>query len=213
MFAGIPIIGIAGGIGSGKSHVARLFGEVGCAVIDSDGQVHEAYKDPALMQTLRQWWGDEFLNPDGSINRSAVAKKIFGSPAERRRLEALVHPIVARARERKMLQVVESANGWAQPLAFVWDTPLLFEAGLREACDAVVFVDAPPEVRLQRVATARGWDSEELTRRENSQLPLDKKKNLSDDVISNAAEAEDLRNQVRQVLSRILTRLSCLHGL
>jgi len=134
-------------------------------------------------------------------------------PAERRRLEALIHPIVARARERNMLQVVDSRKSGAQPLAFVWDTPLLFEAGLAEACDALVFVDAPREARLERVASSRGWTAEELTRRENSQWPLDKKKNLSDDVINNAAEAEDLRSQVQQVLSRILTRLSCLPGL
>jgi len=213
MFAGIPIIGITGGIGSGKSHVARLFGELGCAVIDSDAQVHAAYRDPAVLQELRQWWGDEVLKADGTINRAAVAKRVFGDPRQRQRLEALVHPIVERARNREMLDVVDSASGGAQPLAFVWDTPLLFEAGLREKCDAVVFVDAPRAVRLDRVAKTRGWGPEELARRENSQWPLDKKKNLSDDVIRNAAEAEDPRSQVRQVLSRILTRLSCLPGL
>jgi len=213
MYAGIPIIGIAGGIGSGKSHVARLFGELGCAVIDSDAQVHAAYRDPGVLQTLRQWWGDEVIQPDGTINRPAVAKRVFGDPAQRRRLEALIHPMVNRARTQEMLDVVGSLTIRAQPLAFVWDTPLLFEAGLREACDAIVFVDAPHEVRLERVARSRGWGLEEMARRENSQWPLDKKKNLSDDVIRNAAEAEDLCNQVRQVLSRILTRLSCLPGL
>jgi dephospho-CoA kinase len=213
MYAGIPIIGIAGGIGSGKSHVARLFGELGCTVIDSDAQVHAAYRDPAVLRTLRQWWGDEVLKPDGTINRAAVARTVFSDPVERHRLVALVHPIVDRARNREMLDVVESSRSGTLPLAFVWDTPLLYEAGLRNACDAVVFVEAPHEVRLERVGKSRGWGPDELARRENSQWPLDKKKNLSDDVIRNAAEAEDLLNQVRQVLSRILTRLSCLPGL
>src|SRR5580704_1500973 len=175
MLAGIPIIGIAGGIGSGKSHVARLFGELGCAVIDSDAQVHAAYRDPAVLQTLRHWWGDEVLKADGTINRSAVAKRVFGDPYQRQRLEALIHPIVARARDREMLDVVEGPHSGAPPLAFVWDTPLLFEAGWREACDAVVFVDAPHDVRLRRVAESRQWGPDELARRENSQWPLDKK--------------------------------------
>jgi dephospho-CoA kinase len=213
MYAGIPIIGIAGGIGSGKSHVARLFGELGCAIIDSDAQVHATYRDPAVLQTLRQWWGDAVVKPDGTINRAEMAKRVFSDPVQRGRLEALIHPLVERARQREMLDVVGAVGSGAPPLAFVWDTPLLFEAGLRDACDAVVFVEAPYEVRLERVGKSRGWGLDELARRENSQWPLDKKKNLSDDVISNGAEAEDLRNQVRQVLSRILTRLSCLPGL
>lgn len=157
MYAGIPIIGIAGGIGSGKSHVARLFGELGCAVIDSDAHVHAAYRDPQILQILRQWWGDEVLKADGTINRSAVAKRVFSDPVQRERLEALTHPIVARSRDRQMLDIVHASGLAAQPLAFIWDTPLLFEVGLQKACDAVVFVDAPREVRLQRVARSRGW--------------------------------------------------------
>jgi len=210
MFAGIPIIGLAGGIGSGKSHVARLLGELGCAVIDSDAQVHAAYRDPEVIRKLRSWWGEGVIKPDGAVNRAAVAGKVFSDPVQRNRLEGLVHPIVALARDHAMRQVVDAG---AKPLAFVWDTPLLFEAGVREGCDAVVFVDSPRELRLERLARTRGWGPEELNRRENSQWPLDKKKKLSDDVISNAAGAEGLGIQVRLVLSRILTRLSCFPGL
>jgi dephospho-CoA kinase len=91
-------------------------------------------------------------------------------------------------------------------VAFVWDTPLLFETGLNEQCDAVVFVDAPQPLRLARVQASRGWDAGELARRENSQLALDTKRNISQYVVKNTADADTVRGQVRAVLSRILER-------
>lgn len=201
MFAGKPIIGIVGGIGSGKSHVARLFGELGCLVIDSDAQVRDAYRDPGVRATLRQWWGDGVFRLDGSIDRSAIAARVFSHPGERRRLEELIHPMVHAARERAMAAAADDP----EVVAFVWDTPLLIETGLDRECDAVVFVDAPLEVRLARVAASRGWDAAELARRENSQHPLDTKREISDYLVRNTADAgTDVRGQVREVLSRIL---------
>jgi dephospho-CoA kinase len=87
--------------------------------------------------------------------------------------------------------------------AFVWDTPLLVESGLHTRCDAVVFVETPLPIRIARVK-GRGWSEDELARREKSQLPLDKKRALAQYVVSNAAEADTARSQVRQVFSRIL---------
>ena len=222
MFQGKPIIGIAGGIGSGKSRVARLFGEMGCAVIDSDAQVREVYSREDVRRTLKQWWGDGVFKQGGELDRAAVAAKVFSDPAERQRLEALVHPLVAEARDRAMREAARDP----QLVAFVWDTPLLFEVGMNAACDAVVFVDAPQDLRLLRVRRSRGWDAAELARRENLQWPLDRKRQLSDDVVTNTADADEgsspdegssgptgadpLRNQVRKVLSRILART--VHG-
>jgi dephospho-CoA kinase len=200
MYAGKPIIGIAGGIGSGKSTVTRCFGEMGCAVVDSDAMVREAYKDAKVKQTLKKWWGDLIFNPDGEIDRPAVWRKVVERPDERRRLEQLLHPMVNDARERLMKQRAEDP----QVVAFVWDTPLLFETGLNVHCDAVVFVDAPVELRRQRVAQAKGWTPMELAERENLQLPLDKKREMSDHVIVNTADTQFIRGQVRDVLSRIL---------
>lgn len=199
MYAGRPIIGILGGIGSGKSTVARLFGEMGCLVIGSDEQVRQAYDDPQIRQILRQWWGGEAFGPDGKINREWIADKIFTSEAERRRLEQLLHPWVAAARDK----VMSAAADDAQVLAFVWDTPLLVEAGWDAQCDVLVFVDAPRELRLSRVQKNRGWDEEQLQKREILQTPLDKKEKISDYVISNTTDLESARSQVREVLSRI----------
>ena len=200
MFAGKPIIGLVGGIGSGKSSVAREFSNLGCCVIDSDAQVRAAYNDSAIQHQIREWWGDAVFNSDGSINRRAIAQQIFADEMQRKRLESLLHPWVNHQRELAMQQKAADP----QVVAFVWDTPLLIEGGLDRLCDALVFVDAPAAVRLQRVQQSRGWDEAELTRREILQLALDKKRKISQYVVDNTADAEYARGQVREVLSRIL---------
>ena len=201
MYQGKPIIGIAGGIGSGKSFVAAALAEMGCHVIDSDAHVREAYKDPAVRRTLEEWWGPAVLLAEGKVDRALIAGKVFGDPAERFRLEKLVHPLVGQAREREMAAVAQDPK----VLAFVWDAPLLFEAGLDKLCDAVIFVDAPLEARLQRVQETRGWGPQELGKREFSQWPLDKKRDLSDYIVTNAADAAAVRDQVRELLPLILS--------
>src|SRR5438874_7434864 len=202
MVSGKPIIGIADGIGSGKSLVATLLSEMSCLVINSDEMVRQAYKDNTVKQTLRQWWGKLVFDPSGEVDRSAVARKIFTMPSEKQRLERLIHPIV---NERRKV-VMNQAAADPKIVAFVWDTPLLFETELNKLCDAVVFVDAPVETRVQRLKETRAWDQAELERRENSQLPLDKKKEMSQYVIANAADVDQVRGQVREVLSRVLER-------
>jgi dephospho-CoA kinase len=200
MYAGKPIIGIAGGIGSGKSLVAGFLAELGCRVIRSDDQVHAAYDDPAIRRTLRQWWGESVFLPDGQVDRSAIARRIFVDPAERSRLEQLLHPVVARARDRAMAAAADDP----QVKAYVWDTPLLYETGLNRCCDVVVFVDAPMTQRASRVSRTRHWQPADLLARENSQLPLDSKRKMSDYVISNTAEVDFARRQVSDVFSRIV---------
>lgn len=199
VFRSKPVIGIAGGIGSGKSFVAGLFGELGCKVISADEQVREAYQDPQVKQTLHQWWGDEIFKSDGQVNKVAIGAKVFNQPEEKHRLEQLLHPMVNEARQRLMREA-----DLAQVVAFVWDTPLLFETGLNRQCDAVVFVDSPRKLRLGRVLESRRWNEAELDRREKLQMPLDKKREISDYVIRNTADAPYARGQVREVLSRIL---------
>jgi dephospho-CoA kinase len=215
MYAGKPIIGLVGGIGSGKSYVAKLFGDLGCFVIDSDRQVREAYGESGVVETIRGWWGSQVLHPDGSVNRSAIAARVFADPAEKARLEGLLHPLVHAARARQM----ESAAKNPQVVAFVWDTPLLLEAGLGPQCDAIVFVDTPLERRVTRVKARSGWEAAELLRREKSQMPLDTKRSLSDHVVSNTADAAagddatgGLRGQVQRVLSQILNGSSRMPG-
>ena len=205
MFANKPIIGLVGGIGSGKSYVAQMFADEGCMVIDSDAAVTLAYTRPEVREKLRQWWGASVLLPNGQVNRKEIARLVFNDEQQRRRLEALIHPIVAELRDDQMRQGATDAS----VKAYVWDTPLLLEAGLGDQCDAIVFVEASEPERLERVRRTRGWDEAELRRREKLQMPLDKKLNMANDMVRNTAGAdEEVRNQVRKVLSRILAGIS-----
>ena len=169
-------------------------------VISSDEIVRQAYKDPIIKAQLKKWWGLMVFSPDGEIDRASVARKIFSKVEERRRLEQLLHPYANQVRERMMQEAAKDP----QIKAFVWDTPLLFETGLDRLCDKLVYVDAPQEMRLNRVHEVRGWGPAELQEREKLQLPLDKKREMSDYVITNTADADSARGQVRDTLSRIL---------
>jgi len=200
MFEGKPIIGLTCGIGSGKSFVAKVFGELGCMVINSDDLVRQAYGDTVVKSDIKKWWGKLVFDPNGEIDRAAVARKVFQYPSERQKLESLLHPIVDKNRERMMRVGADNP----EVKAYIWDTPLLFETHLNDRCDTVVFVDAPTELRVERVFSGRGWDEAELDRRENLQMPLDKKKEIADYVVVNTADAEFARGQVREVLSQVL---------
>jgi dephospho-CoA kinase len=204
MFANKPIIGLTGGIGSGKTFVAALFGELGCAVISADAHVRDIYRRPEIQRTLRQWWGDGVLDAAGNINRIFIAQVVFNDAPERRRLEALIHPLVQEMRREQMETTIHENP---QVIAFVWDTPLLVESGMHRQCDAVVLVEAPRALRLERVRAERGWDEAELDKREKLQLPLDKKRQISEYTVGNTADAGYSRSQVRAVLSRIVAGL------
>ncbi len=205
MFQRKPIIGIAGGIGSGKSFVAGLMGEMSCRVIHADDQVRQAYLDPHIRSTLLSWWGPAVIGADGSVNRPEIARRIFADSAQRQRLEHLLHPWIALQRDQIMADEAKNPNIFA----FVWDTPLLFETGLEAACDAVVFVDAPEDMRFSRVKASRGWEPDEIIRREKLQWSLDKKRKASHYVVVNTADAAASRSQVREILSRILANCRC----
>lgn len=198
------VIGLAGGIGSGKSEVARAFARLGCVVADSDKAAREALDRPDVRATLARWWGNEIIGADGRVDRKRVAALVFADPAERARLEGLVHPIVRQGRA----ELIAQARVAGAPAVIV-DAPLLFEAGLDAECDAVVFVHAPRELRLERVRVARGWDEEELGRREKVQLPLDEKRERSDHEIVNDAGADRLTAEARRILDQIL---ACRRG-
>ena len=201
---GPVVIGLAGGVGSGKSEVARAFAELGCVVADSDKAAREALDRPDVRAKLVEWWGGGVLDDSGRIDRKRVAGIVFGAPDERLRLEGLVHPIVRQSRA----DLLEQARAAAAPAVIV-DAPLLFEAGLDAECDAVVFVEAPRSVRLDRVWSSRGWDEAELDRREKVQLPLDEKRERSDHEIVNNADTARLRAEVRRILDQIL---ACRRG-
>ncbi|MFG0286129.1 MAG: dephospho-CoA kinase [Phycisphaerales bacterium JB039] len=190
------VIGLAGGIGSGKSAVARLLGELGAVVSDSDAEAREALRRDDVRARLVELWGREILDEQGNIDRAVVAGIVFSLPEARERLERIVHPIVRRARLRKLVQARRSGAP-----ALVIDAPLLFEAGVDRECDLVIFVDTPEAERIARVQATRGWDEAELRRREAVQMDLTEKRRRADEVIVNDADEQTLRERVRSLFA------------
>lgn len=194
-----PIIGLTGGPGSGKSTVAKLFAELGCAVIDADCLSHAALQMDDVKEEIRSRWGGEVFDSAGQIVRSELGRIVFADPSALRHLETIIHPLVHRGRasERELHQ--------ANPdiVAIVEDCPLLLESGLDEHCDSVVFVETSDAIRLKRVQDSRGWDAKELRKRDQQQISLDTKRQSADYVISNDQDLAQVKEQVRHVLQNI----------
>lgn len=192
-----PTIGIAGGIGSGKSTVARILARLGCEVCISDDAARAVLESPEVRGAIVARAGAQVAAPDGSIDRAALGRAIFADPTLRADIERIMHPRIE-ARRRAQFAAAPGATR-----AFVIDAPLLFEVGLDRECDAVIFVDTPRELRLARVAATRGWDEAELSRREASQLSLDEKRRRSTHVVENLGDPHALERAVAGLLDRI----------
>ncbi len=198
---GVPVIGLLGAPGSGKSTIARDFAALGCVVIDADQLSREAMLDPRVLETLAAWWGDGVV-VDGRADRRRIGEIVFADAGERQRLEGLIHPYVNRWREAIRQEVFAHPSPMIP--AIVEDCPLLIEAGLAEGCDVLVFVDTPLEERQARVQASRGWSAEELAEREAAQAPLDTKRSAADHILYNVGDRETIRSRVADVLNDIL---------
>ena len=195
---GLPVIGLTGGIGSGKSRVAAMFRELGCVVSDADAVAKAMLDEDSVRTTIAGWWGDEVFDETGHVDRAKVADRVFANPEELQRLESLLHPMVERMRNAEFDAAPEGT------IALVIDAPLLLEAGLDEQCDVVVFVDTPAEVRQRRLMENRGWAAEEIGRREAQQMPLDSKRSRAHHVLKNHGGIDDLQSQVERILETIV---------
>jgi dephospho-CoA kinase len=193
----MPVIGIVGGIGAGKSHVARVFEGLGCLVLDSDAAAKAQLDEPAVKDVLVSWWGGGVLGSDGRVDRKKIAAIVFADATQRERLEGLVHPRLKAGRASAIARARQEGNA-----GVIVDAPLLLEAGVAAECDLVVFVDVPREQRLRRVVSGRGWSEEEFAKREAAQWSLERKRAASHAVIENGdgVSGETLRQEVTRVL-------------
>jgi dephospho-CoA kinase len=191
-----PVIGLVGGIGSGKSRVAALLREKGGKVIAGDDLGHEALRQPVIRDRVTARWGKGLLQDSGAIDRRRLGAIVFADAAQRRALEGITHPWI----KDRMRREVADALADATVRFVVVDAAILLEAGWHDLCDRLVYVDAPSEVRRQRIAAQRGWSVAEVEAREQAQLPLTAKADRADYALHNAGSLESLNRQVDDML-------------
>jgi dephospho-CoA kinase len=194
------IIGLTGGIGSGKSTVARLFEKLGASVLDADAIVHELQgPGQRLAAEIGKSFGSQLLRSDGSVNRAALGVLVFRDPAARKRLNQLVHPHVGGEIARR----VQAGRSAGVPV-LVLDIPLLLEnrdpslsARSLLGIDAVVVVWVPLETQIARLMQRDHFSEEEALQRIHAQMPLDEKRLFADHVIDNSGTPAETERQVR----------------
>ena len=202
----MKVIGLTGGIGSGKSTASRRLIEKGYQIFDADLISHQIVEPgmPALEQ-IRETFGEEFLDEEGRLRRKAMAAHITADPAERARLNAIMHTAIVGAIEEGIKQARKDAAAAGEEentIVFI-DAPLLFEAGLDRLCDEVWLVTAPEEVRIARVM-ARDGISEELVRGYMaSQMPEEEKRARSQRLLDNGGTREQLYEDIEEALAAI----------
>jgi dephospho-CoA kinase len=199
----IPVIGLLGGVASGKTLVAQCFEQLGAARLNADAIGHEVLRLHEVKQAARLRWGDAILGPDGEIERPALAKIVFDpSPTGREELqylEQITHPRIG----QRLREQIEQLAATGRYQALVLDAPVMLKAGWHTLCKPIVFVDAPREVRLAR-AKARGWTEADFTAREAAQESLDVKRRHADAIIDNSGSAESTQAQVRRLWHSLL---------
>ena len=203
------ILGLSGGIGSGKSTVGRILAELGAVVVDADAIVHEqqAAGQP-MLQEIAAAFGDEVLRADGSLDRAALGAIVFRDEAARARLGTIVHPPVIAEMMRRTKAAVDAGER-----VVVVDIPLLFEgrasgrgSGASMDFDETVCVWVSRETQIERTMSRDGCDAAEAERRIAAQLPIDEKRELADHVIDNSGTPEETRKQVVALFESLSAR-------
>lgn len=188
----VKIIGITGGIGSGKSTVAKMLASLGGKVIYADAIAHSVLSYQEVKDSILKRWGKGVFNECGEVDRNLLAKVAFSAEEQIDELNRIIHPIVI----DKIKGQIEEIERGGNVRAIVIDAALLVESNLANICDIILFVDATKKIRQRRVKDDRNWESVELTRRERFQQSLILKKKTADYVIDNNLSKEDTISQV-----------------
>ena len=194
-----PVIGILGGIGSGKSTIAAEFAKLGCKVIDADRIAHELLQEPPVREKVVSLFGQAVLDSSGKIDREKLAEVAFADHKMLASLNRIIHPLVLQ-RTQEFIEQCKSQN---QVKAIVLDMPLLVEVGWHKRCDKLIFVDCEQKLRLER-AKKMGFDKNQVKIRENFQISLDNKASLADNTIENNSDFSAIAKQVTEIFSYIV---------
>jgi len=198
------VIGVLGGIGSGKSAVASGLSQYfPTLLLDADKVGHELLAMTDVQTQLRSRFGSGIFAPDGSVDRRALASHVFGTHNDQRQarhdLNRILHPRIRAALEQRLAEVSPDIA------VVVLDAAVMLEAGWDDLCQAIVFIDVPEADRVARVKQQRGWSEDELRQRESSQLSLDEKRRRSTAVIDNSKSLADAVQQLCGIIERLLT--------
>jgi len=191
-------VGLTGGVASGKSTVSAMLRDLGAVVVDADALAREVVEPgtPGLDAVVDEF-GSDVLTDDGRLDRSKVGALVFADPSRRAALEAIVHPLV-RARATEIEEAAPAG------VLVVHDIPLLVETGQATSFDAVVVVDVPEEVQVERAVRERGWTEAEARARVEAQASRADRLAAATHVVDNSGDVEDLRQRVTEVFEQLV---------
>jgi dephospho-CoA kinase len=196
------VVGLLGGVASGKSLVARQFCELGAGLLDGDRAGHEVLLYPEIERQIREHFGEEVFGPQGRVDRKALGRIVFATSPDGRqaleRLERITHPEIGALLRRQAEKLAAEGRKLA-----VLDAPVMLKAGWNEFCDHIVFVDAPRRIRLAR-AMERGWNQEDFAAREAAQESLEVKRAHADTIIDNSGPPEATQAQVKRLWDHLV---------
>jgi len=194
------VVGLTGGIGSGKSAAAEEFGRLGATVVDTDASAHELTQSGgAAIGEIRRRFGSDYVEPTGAMDRAKMRALVFRDPAAKRKLEQLLHPMIRAESERR----IAAASG---PYV-IHVVPLLVEsAEYRQRVARVLVVDCPEAVQVERVRRRSSLSEEEVRRIIGAQIKSEVRLTAADDVIDNAGTLDALHKQVRELHVRYLAQ-------
>ena len=193
-------VGLTGGIASGKSTVGRMFGELGCKVIDSDRITRELFKPGNPVNAkVAETFGPRVLASDGSINRAVLAELVFQNPDQRQKLNSIVHPAI-KQRQNEFLS--QAAADDARAIGIV-EAALIVEVGTYRDYDKLIVVTCSPNVQRERLRERSGLTPEQIESRITSQMPMEEKVKVADFVIDNSGDIGSTRQQVVEVYRQL----------
>jgi dephospho-CoA kinase len=195
---GLKVLGLTGGIGSGKSTVAKLIAERGVPVLDADQLAREVVEPgrPALAEVAAAW--PEAIGPDGKVARKRLADIVFADPAQRLRLEAIMHPRIQALADERLDDLAKKGHGLA-----IYEASLLVESGRYKDFDGLVVVTASPETQLERVLARGGLAAAEAQARIDAQLPLLAKVRVATHLIDNDGDLDATSAQVDRLVASL----------
>jgi dephospho-CoA kinase len=189
------ILGIVGGVASGKSLVAERFRQLGAEVLNADEVGHVVLREDPIKQAIRQRFGDGVFDEHGEVARKIIAQAVFANSDAGARalkdLEAIVHPRIGQRLRERITEIAREGK----TKVVVLDAAVMLQAGWSDVCDRIIFVDVPREIRIER-AKSRGWSAEELDARDARQTPLAEKRAAADVIFDNSGPPSHVAKQV-----------------